>query len=144
VQEVLDDNKKKIFTMKLRDPEPRVPGDFNLFPPTNQGDYMLVAHKTMESCEKKTGKKFEYLASEGMILTKHWEIFEDNMKVQDLIDLEDDFLIYHQCLSVTTKANKLLTTDRDKSLAQAKKRKNPGGAQTSNSNNKRAPRRGGK
>jgi hypothetical protein len=135
LQEVLDDNKKKIFSMFLVDPEPRVPEGFDLFDDCQLGEYMLVDGSTIKGWEK--SKKYVYKAVEGMVLTKDWEFFEDNMKVQDLIDLEDNFLIYYQCLSVTTKANQTSTTDRNKT------RTRPGSSGSSSSSSKR-PTRGKK
>lgn len=107
---VVDGNKKKLAKVHLKDPEPPMPTDFSMFK-CETGDYVLVSIGYLIAGQ--TGSKQHiFRQDDRMILTKEWEGYDEDLTVEDLLDLDEDFLLYYQCIDTTSGAN--CTTKPDK------------------------------
>ena len=117
-------NNKKLCTVTIADPEYALDPDFELFPDVKLGDYVLV--RSFGIVNLQTGKsQYVFKQKDGEVLTREWEAFEEDMTVADLVELDDDFLLYYQRIDTGTKACKTPQTSR------AKPTKNKGKEETS-------------
>jgi len=115
---------KKLCTVTIADPQYALDPDFDLYPDTKLGDYVLI--RGFGIINLQTGKsQHTFKQKDGEVLTKDWEAFEEDMTVADLVELEDDFLLYYQRIDTDTKACKTTSTSR------AKPTKNKGKDETS-------------
>ena len=90
---LVDDSQSKWATVKVTDPEPEVPTDFDLFE-CKQGEYLVVKGEDLTLVSKKKNR-ITFPADQHTMLNTDWTPFDDDMTPEDLKG-SDEFLLYYQ------------------------------------------------
>ena len=107
--------KKVVMSVSIRDPQPKVPDDFDLWDDVTLGDYVLVRLSSVTNLQK--GKlQYTFRPDEGTLLTSKWEAYEEDLTVDQLVALGEDFLLYYQRVDTSGKASKIVKGARSKPL----------------------------
>ena len=138
---LINEKGKKIARVTLSDPEPFIPETFLTDnPETQQGDYVMVKCDSIVNLQAHAKEPYIFAQVDKEVLQGgSWDVFYEDLTLDDIVALEEDFLLFYQRIDTTTKACKTPKTARGKKDTTASGAKAPTSRKTTRATKK--PRR---